>query len=198
MKMKAYSGFKSEGMTSKTAPLPAGAYVAKIKAAKVEGREPDEWLILRVDVAEGEHAGYFLNRYNRDKQSSKFEPKYKGDYKLRIPNDENKSAPYPESDIKRFNAMVYCLEKSNPGYRWDWDDPNLVQGLAGKMIGISMQEGNMNGYPFTKIARLEIVDDVRKGLVKPLKAMEPRSDAYEPPVDQQTGFVQVVDDGLPF
>ena len=196
--MKAYSGFKSEAFTGKTEPLPAGAYVAKIKAAKVDGVEPDQWFTLRVDVAEGPYTGYFLNRYNKDKSSSRFEPKYKGDYRLRIPNDENKNAPYPESDIKNFNALVYCIEHSNPGYHWDWDDPNLVQGLTGKLVGINMQAGEYNGIPYTKIGRLEVADDVRKGIVKEMKPRPSRSDAYEPPVDKQSGFTAVETDELPF
>ena len=117
---------------------------------------------------------------------------------MRIPNDDNTNAPYPESDIKKFNALVYCIEKSNPGYHWDWDDPNLIQGLAGKLVGINMQAGEYNGIPFTSIGRLEVADDVRKGLTKAMKPREPRSDAYEPPVDQQIGFTAVETDELPF
>lgn len=199
--MKAYSGFSRERTGKvKIPPLPAGAYVAKIKAAKIEGQEPDQWLILRVDVAEGEHTGYFLERYNNDKENSKFEPRYKGDYKFRIPNDENTKAPYPESDVKTFNNFVYCIEKSNEDFVWsfDYSEQEVSKLLTGKLIGINMQEGEMNGYPYTKIGKLEAVDDVRNGLAKPMKKIQPRGDAYEPPIDQQTGFIGVEVSDLPF
>lgn len=192
--MKPFSGFKSED-SSKMAPLPAGAYVAVIKAVKIDGVDPDQTLILRMDVSEGEHAGYFMKRYKADSErGGRFEPKYKGDFRLRIPNDANTRALYPESDRRRFNAAINRIERSNPGYTWDWNE----QGLVGKTIGINMQAGTYNDIPFTKIGRLEVADDVRAGLVSPMEASAPRSDAYEPPVDQQTGFQQVTTEELPF
>ena len=194
--MKAFNGFKAESSNRRTPPLPAGPYVAKILAVKIEGDEPDQQLILRLDVVEGEQMNYFRNRYKKDKENSKFEPRYKGDYRIRIPNDDNPRAMYPESDKKRFNDMVYRIEKSNEGYHWDWNE----QGLVGKLVGINMQDSEYNGYPTTIIGRLEIADDVRKGIVKKMPPKQPKGDAYEPPViDKQTGFIGVeVDSELPF
>lgn len=194
--MKAFQGFKSEAAGRKADPLPAGPYVAMIKAVKIDGKEPDQQLIIRVDVCEGEFTDYFMNRYKREKESGRFEPRYKGDFKLRIPNDNNPKAQYPESDLRRFNDAIYRIEKSNPGYQWDWNE----QGLVGKTVGINMQAGEYNGNPYTRIGRLEIADDVRKGIVERMKPREARGDAYEPPVtDQQTGFTAVeLDEGLPF
>ena len=193
--MKAFNGFKSEAMNSKPKALPAGGYVAKILAAKVDGNEPDQSLVIRVDVVEGNFANYFRDRYKAEKEraeknSSSFEPKYKGDFRLRIPNDENTKAMYPDSDKRRFNDAIYRIEKSNPGYHWDWNE----NGLVCLTIGINMQAGEYNGSPYTRIGRLEIADDVRNGIVEAMRPREPRSDAYEPPVDQQSGFVKVEED----
>ena len=189
--MKAFNGFKSEARNTKTPPLPEGPYVARIKAAKAD----DEFLTIRVDVCEGPFTDYFRNRYKTEKEKSQFEPRYKGDYKLRIPNDENTRAMYPESDKKRFNDAIYRIEKSNEGYHWDWNE----QGLVGKIVGINMQESDFNGYPFTKIGRLEIAEDVRRGIVKAMPAKAPKGDAYEPQIDQQSGYEQVqMDSELPF
>ena len=193
--MKAYNGFKSEAQSQKPKMLPAGPYVAKIIAVKIDGYEPDQTLILRVDVCEGPFTDYFRNRYKTEKEKSQYEPRYKGDYKLRIPNDENTKAMYPESDKKRFNDAIYRIEKSNEGYHWDWNE----QGLVGKIVGINMQEGDYNGYAFTKIGRLEIAEDVRRGIVKAMPAKAPKGDAYEPQIDQQSGYEQVqMDSELPF
>lgn len=190
--MKAYSGFKAEA-SNKIDNLPAGPYVATILAAKVDGKEPDQALILRVDISEGPQAGYFRERYNREvkKAAGKYEPRYKGDYRLRIPNDENTKALYPESDKKRFNDFVYRVEQSNPGYHWDWDEG----GLKGLAIGINMQQDEYNGVPFTRIGRLEIADDVRNGSVS---TMPPRQRQQQPPMDNQTGFAQVEQPELPW
>ena len=195
--MKAFDGFRSEASGKAYEQLPPGAYVATIKAVKIEGHEPDQTLILRLDIAEGEYEGYYTKRYMHDtkNEKTKYPAKYKGDFRIRIPNPDNKRAMYPESDLKRFNDAIYRIENSNSGYRWDWDE----NGLKGLTVGISVQQGTYNGSNFTKIARLEIADDVRKGIVKQMLPMAPRSDAsYDPPIDQQTGFTVVDDESVPF
>ena len=55
--MKPYEGFKSEPSAKKYPMLPAGAYVATVKNVKIEGTEPDQSLILRLEIVEGEWAG---------------------------------------------------------------------------------------------------------------------------------------------
>lgn len=191
--MKAFNGFKSEA-SNKIESLAAGPYVAVIKAVKIDGLEPDQALILRMDVSEGPYAGYFMDRWDREqkKANGKYEPKYKGDYRLRIPNDANTRAMYPESDKKRFNDAIYRIEKSNDGYHWDWNE----NGLVGLTVGINMQQDEYNGVPFTKIGRLEIADDVRKGIVKPMQPRE-RKDST-PQIDQQSGMAKVEQVDVPW
>ena len=192
--MKAYSGFESKPSGRKMGPLPAGGYVAVVKAVKLEGKEPDQSLIIRMDVAEGDYKDYFMQRYMAEKKKGTYEPRYKGDFRLRVYNVDNKKAQYPESDKARFEDAIWRFEQSNPGFHWAWDEQQLV----GLTIGINMQAGEYNGNPYTRIGRLEVAQDVRNGKVTTMKPREPRSDAYEPPVDQQTGFVQVEDDDVPF
>ena len=195
--MKAFSGFKAEASGKKSRMLPAGAYVAKIKGVKIEGNEPDQQLVIRVDIEEGPYEKYFFKRYMSDKENSRYEPRYKGDFKLRIPNDENTNALYPETDLKRFNDAIYRIEQSNPGYHWDWNE----NGLVGLLVGINMQPGECNGFPFTKIGRLEIVSEVRAGTVQPMQAREQKGDADDSAfIDKQSGYAQVDINGveLPF
>lgn len=193
--MKAFNGFKAEASTGRIKQLPVGAYVAKIKKVFIDGQEPDQYIRLRVDVCEGPYANFFFNRFMQDKENSNYEPKYKGDYKIRIPNDNNPKAMYPESDLKRFNDMIYRIEQSNDGYHWDWNE----KGLEGLLVGINMVESEFNGYKFTKIGRTEIVQDVREGKVTAMEPRAPRGDADDSQhIDQQSGFVAVETDELPF
>lgn len=195
--MKAFDGFKSELQNAKPKALPAGPYVAKILAVKIDGEDPDQALIIRVDVTEGPHANYFRDRFKREKETSRYEPRYKGDFRLRIPNRDNPKELFYDTDLKRFNDAMCRIEKSNPGYRWDWNE----QGLVGKTVGINMQESEYNGVPFTRIGRLEIADDVRNGVCETMPPRAPRGDAYDTPpkhVDKQTGFTAVETDELPF
>ena len=190
--MKPISGFKSQRSNAGFEKLPAGCYVAQIKMAWVEGQPPQQFLILRVEITEGEYAGYYTKRWKHDQDNGgKYEPKYKGDFKLRVPDERNN---YPESDQKRLEDAMAKIEESNAGYHWDWNEA----GLKDQYIGINVQPGEYNGIPFTRIGGLESVDDVRTGKAVPMKAREPRGDAYEPPIDQQSGFQQVNTDDLPF
>ena len=166
-----YEGMKSEASTAGYPMLPAGPYIAAIKAVKIDGTVPNQSLVLRLEIAEGEHKDYFSKRYAHDQQgNSKYAPRYRGDYRLRIPHP-NSSSPYPDSDKRRMNDAIYRIEGSNPDFHWDGDENKLV----GKAVGISMQEGTYNDAPFTAIGRLEIVDDIRKGLITKMK---PRKPAY--------------------
>ena len=51
--MKQFEGFKSEASAKKFPMLPEGAYVAGIKNVKIAGKEPDQQIILRLDIIEG-------------------------------------------------------------------------------------------------------------------------------------------------
>ena len=197
-----YNGMKSEAASGNMGQLPAGPYVAKVLKVEIEGDAPDQRLILKVDVAEGYYLDFFMNKFKSqyEKSSGKYPVTYKGVYRIRIPNEKNKNALYPESDIRKFNDMIFRFEKSNEGFHWEGDETSLV----GLMIGINMQDDEMNGTQFTRIGRLEIADDVRNGLVKPMKARERKGDAWEPPqpeqvqIDPKTGFTAVETDELPF
>lgn len=194
-----YEGMKSEENQGTKKYLPVGAYVAKVSGVKIEGEEPDQRLAIVMDVAEGEYKGFFMQQFNaaRARGNQQFPVKYKGVLRIRIPNQANKRALYPESDIRRFNDMIFRFEASNPGFHWEGDENKLV----GLMVGISMQEASLNGNTFTKIARLESVNDVRSGLVRP---MPPRRDDNQPDptpapqVDQRSGMQKVDTEQLPW
>ena len=51
--MKAYEGFKSEKSGNSFPMLPVGAYVCEIKNVKLDGAEPDQQLVLRLEIIEG-------------------------------------------------------------------------------------------------------------------------------------------------
>lgn len=193
--MKPINGFKSEAPTNGGYPmLPKGLYVAQIKAVKIDGSEPDQRLVLRLDITEGEHAGYYTKRYNADtERGGQYEVKYKGDLAIQIPNPDNKSRKYPDSDLRKFNNSIWAIEQSNDGYAWNWDE----QSLKGKAVGINVQQGTFNGIQFTKIGRLESIPMIRDGKCKVMRDLPARGEASAPAADSSSNMF-VVDEEVPF
>ena len=198
--MAKINGFKSEAPSAAFPQLPVGAYVCGIKNVKIEGKAPDQQIILRLDIIEGEQTAYFTKRYNHDTNAGgKYEVRYKGDFKIQIPDANNAKRQHPEWDLKTLNNSIWCIEASNPGFKWDGDTDHIGE-LKGKLVGINVREGVYNGNTFTQIGKLETVDDVRQGLVKPMK---PRSDGSSlpqtaPAAADPSGFTPVETEELPF
>jgi hypothetical protein len=89
---------------------------------------------------------------------------------------------------------MWAIEQSNPGYKWDWNEG----GLKGKIVGINVREGSYNGNAYTQIGRLEVADDVRKGIVSTMRPKEPRMGGTESqPVDTQSGYF-IATEEVPF
>ena len=192
-------GFKSEAPAKGFPMLPKGAYVAGIKNVKIDGEAPDQQIVFRVDVIEGEQAGYFTKRYNHDKDNAQqYDPKYKGDFKVQIPNPDNERRR-TEWDLKKLNNTVWAIETSNPGFKWDGDTDHIGQ-FKGKTVGINMQYGTYNGSGFTRIGQFCVADDARKGIVPPMKDLEDRmGDApASAPAADPSGFTPVETEELPF
>ena len=192
-----YQGMRAEESGNNKRQLPVGAYVAKVLGARIEGEEPDQRLEVMIDIAEGPYKDYFMNKFTAAKQrGSNYTINYKGIVRLRIPNENNPKALYPESDVRRFNDAIYRFEKSNEGFHWDGDESRL----ADLLVGISVQEDEFNGNRFTKPVRFEVAQDVRDGLVKPMaprweKNSDPTKSA--PMVDQRSGMT-VATEKLPW
>ena len=189
--MKPISGFKTEAPRAAYPMLPKGLYTAGIKAVKVEGAEPDQRLVIRLEIINGDWAGYYTKRYQNDAASGgRFEAKYKGDYSLQIPDQANPKRQHYDWDYRSFNNAIWAIEDSNPGYHWDWNE----QGLVGKTVGINVRQGSYNGNPYTTIGRLESTQMMAAGKCKLMKDMEPRGDATQ----VTTTTEMVVDEEVPF
>ena len=200
--MAKIKGFKSEAPAKGYPMLPKGAYVAGISNVKVDGEAPYQQIVFRTDIIEGEHTGYFTKKYNHDKDNAQqFEAKYKGDFRIQIPDANNAKRQHPEWDLKKLNNTVWAIEQSNPGFHWDGDTDHVGQ-FKGKLVGINMQYGTLNGIGFTRIGQFCVADDVRKGLVPPMKDLPDRmsgdAPASAPAAAAPAGFTPVETDELPF
>jgi len=192
--MAKISGFKSEAPKKSFPMLPEGAYVCGIKNVKIDGKAPDQQIVLRLDIIEGEWAGYYTKRYNKDKEyEDKYEAKYKGDFRIQIPDANNTKRQHPEWDLKTLNNSIWCIEQSNPGFHFDGDTDHIGE-LKGKIVGINVRGGSYNGIEYTQIGKLEVAEDVRNGLVKPMKRKSDTMGSAEtsaPASADPSGFTKV-------
>ena len=167
-----YSGFEAKKAGGFTELPPVGAYVAEIQAARfVEGENGQRDRIeLFMDIVEGEYANRFHDVYEDQKERFGDDAKYKAIFRL-IPPVEG-----DEDWRKRtFEGNLWCVQESNPGYTWDWDEKKL----KGKKVGISLRKRlytfNGKNRETIEIGRFETVDDVRNGKCKPMRDRDQRT-----------------------
>ena len=190
--IKSYNGFKPERTTARET-LPAGGYVAKIMDATVINYDWGDVLKVDFDIAEGEHKGFFATDYRNNTNGDK---KWRGTYRINIPNESNQ---YFDSQRKSFNNLIACLEETNNGFHFDWDESKL----KGKGIGVLFRnkEWEYNGSTgwTTECCAVTTAKDIREGNFKmpkdkPLKAKTASTGAYS-----ASAFAPVDDDAdLPF
>ena len=190
--IKSYNGFKPERTTARET-LPAGGYVAKIMDATVISYDWGDVLKVDFDIAEGEYKGFFATDYRNNTNDDK---KWRGTYRINIPNESNQ---YFDSQRKSFNNFIACLEETNNGFHWAWDET----ALKGKGIGVLFRnkEWEYNGSTgwTTECCAVTTAKDIREGNFKmpkdkPLKAKETAS-----ATSFSNAFTAVDDDAdLPF
>lgn len=179
--MKAtYKGFEAKKSGGFTELPPVGAYVAEIQASRVVEQNDREVIELFMEIVEGEYANRFHEVYDDQKERFGDSAKYKGIFKLTPPVDGD------EDWRKRsFEGNMWCVQESNPGYSWDWDEKKL----KGKKVGISIRRRlytyNGKDRETTEIGRFETIDDVKAGKVKPMRDRDNRTS--ESPVESTDG-----------
>lgn len=161
-------------------PTPGGYVCEIVRAEDVPFREETgkgEYLLIEYDFTEGELLGYHADVYKKfGYWGGKFVRSYK------------------EKALGMFKHFTNCVEESNEGYTWDWNE----QELCGKKIGLVLGEEEYAGNDGAIKTRLYVkdvknVDDIRKGdfKVPPLKKLKATSPVSAPVVD-------ATDDDLPF
>ena len=158
-----YKDFKPERTTARET-LPAGGYVGKILDANVLNYDWGEVLKIDFDIAEGDYKGFFAADYRANTSDNK---KWRGSFRLNVPNERNQ---WYENQCKSFNNFVACVEESNNGFHWAWEE----KALKGKFLGflfrnkeyaIDGDNGHFEGWT-TECCAVTTVDDIREGNFK--------------------------------
>ena len=166
-----YKGFEAKKSGGFIELPPAGAYEAEIQAARfVEGENGQRDRIeCFMEITEGEYKNRFHEVYEDQKERFGDSASYKGIFRLIPPVDGDE--PWRRS---AFEGNLWCVQESNAGYSWDWDEKKL----KGKKVGISLRRRlytyNGKDRETVEIARFETIDDVRNGKVRPVKDRDQR------------------------
>lgn len=127
---------EAQSYTGESRTLPAGKYICEIKGAKeVATKTGKKQLVLQLDIAEGEYKDYYSNQYAANIQKNGTSAKWNNGGLFRQ-GFEGNQLPY-------FKGKITCIEKSNAGYVWNWDEKTL----KGKKIGVlfGREQFIMNG-----------------------------------------------------
>lgn len=175
--------------------LPAGGYVIKIlHVEEKQTQNGTSYLEFSIDIAEGDYSGFYRKAYAADDRPDK---KWRGEYKLWIPDE---SGQYFESSKKRFGNAIACIEESNPGFHWDWDEKKLKDKIVGGLFREEEYEKDGESRWVTKCFSLIPAEDVRSGNYREPKPKELKNKPVSPnPLD--SGFIAEIkdlEDDLPF
>lgn len=135
-----------EAITGEYKKLPAGGYVCSIVRAEcTKSKNGKEMLKLAIDIAEGKYKDFYLNQYLQEQERNKEQAKWRGSYYQLTEGDS----------MGRFKGMLLNIEKSNPGYKWNWNEKSL----EGKLFGGVFREEeyiNRNGGLSTAVKLISI------------------------------------------
>lgn len=141
------------------AQLPKAAYVVKILNAKEEAWKSGggSSLVMAIDIAEGEYAGYFSKQFENDTREDKKWPN-DGVFRLSVPTDSSESYTW-----QNWNSFFADLEDSNSGFVFDGNVSRLKGKLIGGKFHIEQSEYNGTVYDHTRMKWTCVAEDVRKG-----------------------------------
>ena len=146
--MKPIEGWESINEAGEFKRLPAGIYGAKI--TNIVNNAEREYFEIYCDVVKGEFANYFkLLVENGLKDTSRTIRSYK------------------QSALVFFKGFITAVEKSNPGYQWDWDENKLI---GKNVIAVFGEEeyidGDGNVKTNVKIQEFRSLEAWQKGEIK--------------------------------
>ena len=142
----------------KARKLPSGAYHVVIKNAKVKfekatvDKKDDQIqkLIIDFDISKGEYKDFYAEKFQRERQYALRNNKdpqkitWKGTYKQNISLESN---PNDTRYAGFFKGFTQTLEACNPGYKFGFDEAELI----GKALGMTFEESEFTNDEGRKV-----------------------------------------------
>lgn len=188
--MRAINNFENVQATTGEFPKPtAGGYCIEILAVKDVPMNAQtgkgDYLKIDYDICRGEFAGYYT------KQNEKFG----GDWFA------NFIRSYKETAAGMFKHFINCVEESNTGYKWAWDEKSLVHKFVGVVLGEEEYRKN-NGEIGVKLVVKDIktIHQIASGdfKVPAIKKLAENASAPSYGSVPTPNFEDITDSDLPF
>lgn len=152
--MKKIDGFEKVEEAKDFAQISPGPQIVKIVA--VEDKVDKEYLKIDVDIAQGEMKGEFQRRkdqFNADNW----------------PNMGVLRRSYKPNALPFFKRFVVAVEKSNDGFKFDFDEQKLVGKYFVANFGIEEYDNGEEVKETVKIQEARSIQSFKDGKVKPPK-----------------------------
>lgn len=177
--MKEIKGYELVNEAGEFKRLPAGIYGVKI--TNVVDNPEKEYLEVYCDITKGEYANYFKTLVDSGmKDTSRTFRSYKSN-----------ALPF-------FKAFITAVEKTNPGYKWDWDEKKLIGKNVIAVFGEEEYEDEEGEIKVsTKIQEFRSLQAYQEGkiTVPPLKKLnKPEKEV----ISESSSELLVEDEDLPF
>jgi hypothetical protein len=133
----------------------AGGYICKIINVEDVPLDPNtdkgDYLRIEYDIADGEFKGYYKEQFDR----------WGGNWNASFIRS------YKEKALGMFKHFVNCIEQSNAGYEWDWNETGLIGKVVGLVLGEEEYE-NANKEVKTKLVvkDIKVTGDILDGSFK--------------------------------
>lgn len=167
--MQKISDWDSVQAAGEFEPLEVGGHTCKIlKAEATTTKSGRQAVRLYFDIVDGNQAGYFRKMFDNDDRQDKKWPM--GGQYLQL--TEGKSLPY-------FKGMLTSIEKSNSGYKWDWDEKKLAGKLFGGLFGREQYEKRDGTIGWSvKCFQIRSTEGINDAPAPADKLMKPRNDTF--------------------
>lgn len=162
---------KSEAYTGDFESITLGGHICEINHVKVEEYTWGKSMLICFDIVEGENKGFYRRQYDRKKQQDP-NAKWSGVVRQGIPSGDGSDKDALTTGF--FKGLMMNIEKSNPGYVWNWDEQTLKGKKFGGVFGqeeFMAQDGSVKLA--TKCVQVRTVETVRAGVdVPPVKKLK--------------------------
>lgn len=163
--MKPIEGWnEAPAYTGEFETLPPGAYKCQvIQVNMTQTQSGKEMMAICFDIAEGPFKDYYMKQF-KSRQKSNQNAKYPGVFRQLTRGD---SLPF-------FKGVITSIEKSNPGYKWNWEEKSLVKKYFGGVFGREEYIGtDGKKHMSTKCVQIRSLDGMKDAKIPEDKLLPP-------------------------